>query len=113
MQYTLNDNLFFQTLKFIVDNNQNPDADRCNIINVNVDKEYQLTLCLNEKTKCIKLCNVTDDNGNEIIKSEVIKCCFDELMNIVMNTKNEKESELYVFYKEKIQPAIECCELNQ
>jgi hypothetical protein len=115
MKCLVEKDIFNLMLKFIILKNQNPDASRCNIINVIVnEKEYQLTICCNEMKNQVVICEVADDLGNEIRNENTIECCFNELKNIVTNaTTDDKNLKLYKFYKEKIEPVTECCELNQ
>jgi hypothetical protein len=115
MKYLLEKDLFNLMLKFVIISNLNPDANRCNIIFVIVNKkEYQLTVCCNENKNQIVICEVVDEFNNEIVDERIIKCCFDELVNAATNiTINKNDLRIYKFYKKIIEPAIKCCELNQ
>jgi hypothetical protein len=115
MKYLIEQNLFDSVLKFVIAQNQNTDASRCNVVDITVDEEeYQLTICFNERKNQIFICEVINNLGNGITNELIITSYFKELINIVTNTTmNDKNLKLYKFYKEKIEPVTECCELNQ
>lgn len=115
MKRIIEKDLFDLLLTYANANDQNSDAERCKIIDiVTGEKEYQLTVCFNERKNQIVICEITDEFKNEIINDEIIKRYFDELVDIAINTIiDDKGLILHSFYREKIEPATECCELNQ
>lgn len=116
MRFLMEEDMFNQLQKYVIANNVNSDAGRCNLVEVNIEsRNYSLTICFNEKKNQVAICEIFDEDMNEVVANEeLIKCCFDELVNIATNiTTDNTGLNLHRFYKEKIEPATECCELNQ
>jgi hypothetical protein len=110
MKFLLRKNEFESFLKTIIALNENPDAVKCNIVNVQLgEDEYWVTLCFNENKSQVEICRVQDLSQEiEIEDDEIKKKCFEELINTTITNE-----ELYDFYKKEIEPVTEGCELNQ
>ena len=134
MKYILNKNQFESLLKYAIANGQNVNADRCIVTNIIISSvSYSATICFNEKKNSVVICEIfklvscvvehndkmietdeRDPDGEE--ESEGLKIeCFNELLRLASEDwiMGEKDKRSYEIYKEKIEPATECCELNQ
>jgi hypothetical protein len=112
MKYVLEKQLFNSLLRYVISNNQNPDASRCNLVDIIVGSaEYQLTLCFNEQNSRVVICGISNLDGEYIEDEDIVKQCFDEL--ILAMSEEIIDNDIIKFYHEKIEPATECCELNQ
>jgi hypothetical protein len=124
MRQKLSENQFNSLLKYAVSNGDNPNCDRCYIIDVIVDDvKYSLTICFNEKKQMVCICEVFKIIESKIAEVEVRsseensdvirKACFDEILRLALGDWSINENDKWKFYKEKIEPKTECCELNQ
>jgi len=116
--------------RYAVLTNYNPDATRCNAVDVVVNGvKYSLTICFNWRKRQACICEVfkikkelqnkdgrvwtAETRGDEITDEKLINACFDRLLETAQEVKLEDKDGLFEFYKKEVEPSIKCCSLNQ
>jgi hypothetical protein len=111
MIFTLTENVFDILLKYVVSNNINQDAYRCNLVELKMeDKQYyEITICFNENKKQVAICEINCE-GFAIKETD-----YGKYLELLLKSAKQEQNKsiLYDFYKKKIEPVTTCCSLNQ
>lgn len=90
--------------EYVVCNSNIPNADRCCVL---MTEHMDLTMCFNNDLKSVCICTYTAKEELNYLK------VFDRLLDMAVKYEYSKEDIKRIeFYKEKIEPVSECCELN-
>lgn len=94
--------------KFAVATGDTPNADRCIVLNVEVQQAYDVTMCINEDGTEIKICQI---NGKDIAKEDLL------LMQLLVQKLEKsaskevytaKDESNYKFYMTTLKPNTDC-----